>query len=148
MDQMQAFIEKARNDKELMAKLDALGAGGAGAEPDKIVALAAEYGFSITEEDYRKANEQTGVRKTGELKEEDLEAVAGGATQNRYDPEICSKYTAVHYNCVGFLAWNWCDHYRREYLPPVSSGPSAERYQYTCVMGRYDYKGNLDAKPV
>ena len=100
MNQMKAFIEKAKNDKELMAKLNALGASGAGA--DKIVALAAEYGFAITEEDYRQAAEMAGTRKAGELKEEDLEAAAGGATQNRYNPDVCGKYTKVEWECVGF----------------------------------------------
>ena len=76
MTQMQAFIEKAKNDKALMAKLDALGV--AGAEPDKIIALAAEYGFTITAEDYRQAAKAAGEQKTGELNEEDLEAAAGG----------------------------------------------------------------------
>ena len=131
MKQMQAFIEKAKNDKELMAKLDALGAGGAGA--DKVIALAAEYGVTITEEDYRKAAEMAGTRKSGELAEEDLEAAAGGATQNRYDPAICGKYTKAHYNCVGFLTWNWCDHYVQKTL---KSGIC----RYKCNMGYYDYE--------
>ena len=141
MNQMQAFIEKAKNDKELMAKLDALGASGAGA--DKIVALAAEYGFAITEEDYRKAAEMAGTRKSGELKEEDLEAAAGGAwektfgTENRYDPAVCSKYTEEHYNCVGFLSANWCDHRRVVY-----HGASQPTNRKTCVMGFYDYHFN------
>ena len=39
MNQMQTFIEQAKKDKDLMAKLDALGASGA--ETDKIIALAA-----------------------------------------------------------------------------------------------------------
>ena len=126
MNQMQALLEKARSDKELMAKLNELGAGGA--EPDKmpgkVVALAAEYGVTITEEDYRLAVEAAAghvcprsagqsaagcpsaeshgcARKAEELNEEDLEAVAGGATQNRYNPDVCGKYTKVEWECVG-----------------------------------------------
>ena len=181
MNQMQAFIEKAKNDKALMAKLDALGASGAepveqfstqreiltpAAEcqelsmpnlgalderpsagvserltfgdkmPGKVVALAAEYGFTITAEDYQQAVKATSARKSGELKEEDLEAAAGGIlTENRYDPEVCSKYTETHYNCVGFLGMNWCDHYRR--VHPENSRPTG---RHTCVMGFFDYQ--------
>ncbi|MCL2049157.1 MAG: Nif11-like leader peptide family natural product precursor [Defluviitaleaceae bacterium] len=50
---MKAFIEKARSDTAILAKLDALGAAGASA--DKIVALAAEYGYTVTEEECREA---------------------------------------------------------------------------------------------
>ena len=145
MNQMQAFIEKARHDKELMAKLDALGASGAGA--DKIIALAAEYGFTITAEDCRQAAEMAGARKSGELNEEDLEAAAGGGTQNRWNPEVCNNYSRTHYNCVGFLTWSWCDHYRRKELPPERYKPS-DYYQHTCVMGRYDYKGDSLGDPI
>ena len=102
MNQMQSFIEKAKNDKDLMAKLDTLGASGA--EADKIVALAAEHGFSITAEDYQQAVEMAGTQKAGELAEEDLEAVAGGTpTEDRHDPAVCSQYNDTHYWCVGFL---------------------------------------------
>ena len=148
MTQMQSFIEKAKNDKALMAKLDTLGASGA--EADKIVALAAEYGFAITEEDCRQAAQTTCPHKKGELKEEDLEAAAGGFidTQNRYNPDICGKYTKVEYECVGFLRKIWCDHYREKELPSVGFGAAGWRWQFTCVMGRYDYTGDRYADPV
>jgi len=139
MNQMQALLEKARNDKELMAKLDALGASGAG--PDKIVALAAEYGFSITEEDYRKAAGQADARKTGELKEEDLEAASGGGqtnfTQNRYDPNECVKFDKVQYRCVGFLAMCFCDHYKETQDGQTGTLSPVER---SCAMGCFSYK--------
>ena len=139
MNQMQSFIEKAKNDKALMAKLDALGANGA--EADKIVALAAEYGFTITEADYRAAREQAGVQKSGELKEEDLEAVAGGSpTQNRWDPVRCGQATRTIYECVGFIKSVYCDHYKVVVLAPPT-------YQHTCMMGRFDYKGFHDGEP-
>ena len=131
MNQMQSFIEKAKNDKDLMAKLDALGASGA--EPDKIVALAAEHGFSITVEEYQLACESASVRKSGELVEEDLDSVAGGATQNRWDPEVCNNYTTVHYNCVGFFESCWCDHYGRRHIGGKDS------FKHTCAMGRFYY---------
>ena len=136
MEQMQAFIEKAKNDKELMAKLDALGASGAGPDkmPGEIVALAAEYGFSITEEDYRKANEQAGAQKTGELKEEELEAAAGGGrpTGNYYDPKTCDNVKTRQSFCQGFLLLIPCDHY-------VMIDGFYDTH-YKCNMGCFDYK--------
>ena len=138
MNQMQAFIEKAKNDKELMAKLDALGAAGAGM--DKVVALATENGFSITAEDYRQAVEQAGTQKKGELKEEDLEAAAGGGTQNRYDPQRCGNTTRTSYECVGFLKMTWCDH-----LSEVETTKWHRRY--TCAMGCFDYIGDIEGMP-
>ncbi|MCL2010654.1 MAG: Nif11-like leader peptide family natural product precursor [Synergistaceae bacterium] len=139
MEQMKAFIEKAKNDKALMAKLDELGASGA--EADKIVALAAEHGFAITAEDYRLAEEQAGTRQSGELKEEELEAVAGGSpTQNRWDPVRCGQATRTIYECVGFIKSVYCDHYRVVVLAPPT-------YQHSCAMGRFDYKGYHDGEP-
>ena len=134
MNQMQALLEKARNDKALMAKLNELGAGGAA--PGKIVALAAEYGFTLTPEDCQSATGQMGARKTGELKEEDLEAAAGGIfgqTENRYDPKICDNTIKVLYECVGFLGHFWCDHYKEG---KTGSG----RPYVKCNMGKYDYE--------
>ena len=81
------------------------------------------------------------------LAEEDLEAASGGATQNRYDPQRCGKYTRVEYECVGFLAMSWCDHYRKESLAPVGAGLDGERYLHICVMGRYDYGGDRFGAP-
>ena len=137
MEQMQAFIEKARNDKDLMAKLDELGAAGASAE--EIVALAAEYGFSIMAEEYWAACVAAGTRKckNGELAEEELEVVAGGGTQNRYDPKVCCNYTKVEYRCVGFLAMTYCDHYRIHYRRHAIDHLVADRH--ICQMGIYDY---------
>ena len=153
MEQMKAFIEKARTDSELMAKLNTLAARGAGA--GEIIALAAEHGVTITEEDFRQAVEAAGhvcphragqsaagcpsveergcTRKTVELKEEDLEAAAGGFTQNRYDPDVCGQYYKVGYNCVGFLGGCWCDHYAQK---TIRSG----HCRYKCAMGYYDYE--------
>ena len=140
MNQMQAFIEKARNDSGLMAKLDALGASGAG--PDKIVALAATYGFTITEEDCRQAAEMAGMGKSGELAEEDLEAVAGGGhtaiTENRYDPGECAKCKQVQYRCVGFLTMFHCDHYTLEQM----RDGEYPTFWHKCAMGCFYYKAD------
>jgi len=138
MTQMQSFIEKAKNDKELMAKLDALGASGAGVE--EAIALAAEYGFLVTEEDCRQAAARSCPHKKGELAEEDLATAAGGATQNRYDPVRCGQATRTMYECVGFLKATWCDHYREQFAGRVSNY-YGERWHYYCAMGCYDYIG-------
>ena len=141
MNQMQAFIDKARSDSALMAKLDALGASGA--EASEVVALAAEYGFTVTAEDIRQAAAACSCR-TGELTEAELDAVAGGATQNRYNPDVCGKYTKVEYECVGFLARCWCDHHRGN----LTTERVGQYYRYTCAMGRYDYIGDMTGDPV
>jgi len=95
------------------------------------------------------------IKKDIELKEEELEAAAGGGTQNRWNPDVCGNYTKVEYECVGFLKMCWCDHYREVYLTTIRSeagGPmgagEVKHYQYTCVMGRYNYKGNGRGEPV
>ena len=139
MRKMQAFIDKARTDSALMAKLDTLGTGEEVSE--KVIAIAAEYGFAITEEDYRQAAEQVGKLKSGELAEEDLEAAAGGGpTQNRYDPERCSDLTQAAYECVGFLKLTWCDHFRETEIKKW-------HFRYACAMGCFDYIGDIDGKP-
>jgi len=127
MNQMQAFIEKAKSDSSLLAKLNELDAEG-------IVALAAEHGYNITVEDYREAYESAGAMKIGELAEEDLDVVSGGggATQNRWNPEVCNNYNRTHYNCVGFLGLTWCDHYER-------TEQRLGGHRHVCKMGSFDY---------
>jgi len=70
MEQLNAFMEKAKSDNELTEKLNTLAEKGAGA--DEYIKIAAEYDFTITEDDFEKAN------KANELSEEQLEDVAGG----------------------------------------------------------------------
>jgi len=74
MDQLNAFIEKTKSDDGLKAKVEALGQKGAGI--DDYIALAAEYGFVITAEEFNE------VSKHGELSEDDLENVAGGMSNS------------------------------------------------------------------
>ena len=136
MEQIQAFIEKAKNDSGLMAKLDELCASGA--EPDKIIVLAAEHGFTFTEEDYRAAREQAGGRKSGELAEEDLEAAAGGSTytQNRYDPNRCKGLTKLISGvCEAFLLD--CDHFKSEWVRGTSTASGDKQYNFSCNMGAF-----------
>ena len=140
MNQMQAFIEKAGTDSALMAKLNALGSGAEASE--KVIAIAAEYGFAVTAEDYRVAQGQAHLQKSGELNEEELEAAAGGNgtgfTQNRYDPVECANIKQVEYRCVGFLTLINCDHYSIKEVKEGGYWISA----HTCDMGCFGYKGN------
>ena len=137
---MQAFIEKAKSDNALMARLDELGAAGASAEG--VVALAAEHGFSITVEDCREAAAKSCPHRRGELAETDLDDVAGGGTQNRWDPKVCCNYAKVEYRCVGFLTWCWCDHYSRD----IEGNKDFGLYRHRCSMGRFNYLGSVWAE--
>jgi len=83
-------------------------------------------------------------RKNTELHEIDLEAAAGGATQNRYDPQRCGKYTRMEYECVGLFEMCWCDHFRRVDLLP---GRLVSYFNYICTMGCYDYRGDRFGEP-
>ena len=133
--QMKAFIEKASSDSDLMAKLDELGKCG---DEGKIVALAAEYGFEITEEDCREAAEKAScagcAMKTQQLTEEDLESVDGGflGTDNQYDEKKCSQTTAPVSACYGGVYKFFpCDHFKVWYNRTVNKNFAS------CAMGRY-----------
>ena len=146
MNQIKELIKKAINDKELMAKLDELGSKGAG--DDEIIKLAAENGFTFTKEDIEEFMNQEA--KINKLDEEELKNVAGGATQNRYDPNVCPKLTRTRYECVGLFQLCWCDHYYRKFLGmdgPPTGGRGGQRgnkhalYKHECVMGCFNYTG-------
>ena len=142
MEQINALIEKAKSDKELMDKLDALGEKDAG--NDEIITLAKEYGFTVTAEEIEKIKSEGST--TGEIKEEELEAVAGGWSENRYDPKTCKNITRKKYDCEGFLNWRWCDHFRKEY---ISGELEHEKSWYSCVKGAFPrYKGNRKGEPI
>jgi len=64
-EQLKAFIEKVQGDDSLQEKLKAA------ANPDVVVSIAKEAGFSISADDLNKAQQS-------EISEEELEAVAGG----------------------------------------------------------------------
>ena len=144
MSQLKAFIEKAQSDKELMAKLDELGAKDAGV--DEVIALAKENGFTITADEIEKMKD--GGEESGELAEEDLEAVAGGAwpTANRYDSS-CKNMKTTKYNCVGFLSKVWCDHYSMTQIGKKET-MIVLRYWHRCAMNGFpEYRGNYHGTP-
>ena len=63
-EQLKAFIEKVQGDDSLQEKLKAA------ANPDVVVSIAKEAGFSISADDLKNAQ--------SELSDEELEGVAGG----------------------------------------------------------------------
>jgi len=147
MEQLISFIEKAQSDKELMAKLDVLGEKDAGT--DEIIALAKENGFTITADEIEKLKSEN-TADSAELKEDELETVAGGGSQNRYDPKSCKNMYRTKYNCVGFLSACWCDHYRKECIldPKKGKYSMTKRYWHSCTMNAFSkYKGDSDGRP-
>jgi len=146
MSQIKAFFEKAMSDDDLMAKLKELGEKDA--QDEEIIALAAGFGFTITKADIEKMKNPT--TEFGKLNEEDLEKVAGGATKNRWNPNVCPKLTRTRYECVGFLHSNWCDHYRMTDAG-VSLHPSGlvhvSKYNHICMMGVFNYRGKYCGEP-
>ena len=89
-------------------------------------------------EAYMKNKEENNI-----INEEQLDAVSGGASQNRYDPARCNPERSwrTTYECVGFLSSVYCDHYTRTYLDRVN------RYWHKCAMGCFDYEGTNDGQP-
>ena len=73
-EQLKAFIEKVQEDDSLQVKLKAA------ANPDVVVSIAKEAGFSISADDLKNAQ--------SELSEEELEGVAGGGTVNTWNLDI------------------------------------------------------------
>ena len=143
MEQIKAFIEKAKTDSELMAKLDAAGARNAAAT--EVIAIAAEYGFIFTVQDYEQA--KAAPVKMGELNEEELDSISGGWSEDRYDPKVCKNLTRVKYECVGFMAGCWCDHYRRV-SNPAGGAPGNFISRHDCVMGAFSYEGRQNGDPL
>jgi len=84
------------------------------------------------------------IRKNIELSEDELLAVSGGATQNRYDPVECSKHNDVHLNCVGVLSARWCDHYRKHV---DNSSEWETKIHRWCVMGFFNVKETIPKTP-
>ena len=147
MNQMKAFFEKAKADESLMAKLNELGKKDA---PDEeIIALAAEHGFVVTKEEIEAVKNQTTT--SGELKEEDLEKVAGGGpTQNRWNPERCMNHGRTMFECTGFMQAFWCDHYRQTDTGRKETTDRGENIyikRHQCVMGAFDYEGGKYGEP-
>ena len=67
LEQLKAFLEKAKGDSNLQERLKAA------ADSDAVVSIAKESGFSISADDLKNA-------QVTELSDEELEGVAGGGT--------------------------------------------------------------------
>jgi len=80
-----------------------------------------------------------------ELKEDQLDNVSGGATENRHDPKVCPNLTRTRYECVGFLQATPCDHLKRTKVKDMSGDYATydrtNVYRIVCAMGSFDYIG-------
>lgn len=70
-EDMKKFMEAAESNEELKAKIAEIENQSAEVTVKQMISLAAEYGCTLTEEDFV-------VTKDGELSEEDLGAVSSG----------------------------------------------------------------------
>ena len=141
MDQLKAFLEKVKSDENLMAKFDELGEK---VKEDEVITLASEYGFTVTKEDIENAKNRTST--SGELKEEELEEVAGGAaSKNRFFHNRCMNHGRTMLECVGILDLLWCDHYSR--IHTGYNGISVKLFDHKCAMGAFDYVGYENGNP-
>ena len=112
MEQINLFMEKAQEDKELAAKLKEMQASKATVE--EFTALATEHGFTVTKEDVEQPNRKV----SGELSEEQLDEVAGGKTKQCFfiaaspvsRKEIRGVYTSRNFTftkCTNAVRCNW-----------------------------------------
>lgn len=74
-ENMKKFLEAAESNEELKAKIAEIGQEETEETVKKMISLAAEYGCTLTKEDFAAAND--------ELSEEELEAVSGGSNRGR-----------------------------------------------------------------
>ena len=129
MKQIKAFMEKANQDKELMEKLEAISNISEAEYNDAIIALATEYGFTIATDEIE---ELSSITKPGEISEEQLEAVTGGGSRNRYCSDWCRGLTERRTACT--FPFVWCDHYRETYR---NGDRSANYYDCWCAMDAF-----------
>jgi hypothetical protein len=88
------------------------------------------------------------LRPLRELSEKDLDAVAGGWSQNRYDPNVCkASLGRTRYECVGYLSSCWCDHYSMDGLSKRCPYTNAPIFRHKCAMGAFDYEGYVEGYP-
>ena len=81
---------------------------------------------------------KTNAQKCTIIDETQLEQVAGGWSENRYDPNVCGKLTAPRLECTGTqLVVRWCDHYRVREWTEVTKGYEYKHKTYSCVMNGF-----------
>ena len=149
MEKIKAFIEKAKTDSELAAKLEELAKQNA--DVGEVIALAAEHGFTLTQEDLGAAK-CGGCQKPCELSEDELDKVAGGQggiwTINHYNADICKNLTRIRPGyCDGFSGLAFaCDHF---YLLHCDFDFKQKKiFRFTCAMNGFPpYKAYLNGEP-
>lgn len=80
MNQLKKFYEEAESNKEMKNELVAANEKAGEMNPEdvknEIIKIGKKFGYDITEDDFK---ELTGERKEGEIQEDELAEVAGGA---------------------------------------------------------------------
>lgn len=80
MNQLKKFYEEAESNKEMKDELVAANEKAEEMNPEdvknEIIKIGKKFGYDITEDDFK---ELTGERKEGEIQEDELVEVAGGA---------------------------------------------------------------------
>jgi len=71
-------------------------------------------------------------KETVELDATDLDRVAGGATQNRYDAQVCPSKREADASCGGFFNIYWCDHFQETKVGPRT-------FRKKCTLGYFNY---------
>ena len=120
MEQIKAFMSKAKTDSELYERLKALVTQEG--STSGIVELAAEHGFIFTEEDMTAA--KRGGGESRELSEEELDKVSGGWTFNNYDEDKCKGLKTIRDDgrCTGVYELFWmCDHFSSPILVGIQT---------------------------
>ena len=77
LENAKAFLAKAKEDKELQAKMKALPKGDFNVALEKGLEIAKAAGFDFTADEWKQAYKDT---SGGELSEKDLKKVSGGDT--------------------------------------------------------------------
>jgi len=129
MEQLKAFLEKARTDEELSKKIETLSENSEEAYNEAIIALAAGYGFTIDTDEIKEINLPA---QYNEISEEQLEAISGGGSKNRYCPDWCRGLTERRTACT--FPFVHCDHYRDE---KIGEDRFYKYYNISCVMGAF-----------
>ena len=80
MNQLKKFYEEAERNKEMKDQLVAANEKAGGMKPEEvkkeIIKIGKKFGYGITDDDFKAL---TGERKEGEIQEDELAEVAGGA---------------------------------------------------------------------
>jgi predicted ribosomally synthesized peptide with nif11-like leader len=107
IEAVEKFFEKADEDKALQAQIREMIEGKEEYGCCAFAALAAEHGFEFTPEEMHEGIERLReLDEERELTDEDLEHVAGGASQQlfalpRYVPGMSTQMVSLRYGIIG-----------------------------------------------